>query len=160
MAGLDERALRVITQYATGIEQVAGMLANGRLRRTSLRLRLKPVRVNTRRLAKYCGRENKRVCEELIRLLSPYFSEDSIEDAIKWGLSLGIMPEVVLAYMYAFVRLTTEDPRQWSGELRGSLSKVVIDYARLALNLEPLRGSFTVTDARNVVPALRLRGPN
>lgn len=134
------------------------MLASGRLRRTSLRLRLKPLRANTRRLAKYCGRENRRVCEEIIRLVSPFFSEAGIEDAIKWGLSLGIMPEVILAYMYAFVRLITEDSRQWSEELRDSIGKVRINYQRLALDLEPLRGSFTVTDARNVVPALRLRG--
>lgn len=134
------------------------MLASGRLKRTSVRLRLKQPRTNPGRLAKHCGRENRRVCEQAIKWLLHFFTESSIEEAIKWGLSIGVAPEVTIAYLTAFTRLVTEDPRQWSSELRESLSKVVIDYSRMSLVLEPLRGSFTVTDARNVITSLRLKG--
>ncbi|WP_054844667.1 hypothetical protein [Vulcanisaeta souniana] len=57
-------------------------------------------------------RENRRVCEQAIKWLLHFFTESSIEEAIKWGgLSIGVAPEVTIAYLTAFTRLVTEDPQ-------------------------------------------------
>ncbi len=149
--GLEE----VLSSYLTSIDDVIARLVNGRARRAVPKVRLKPHKPNAGRVARNCGRENRRACEEALKWVCMLVRCEDVEDAIRRMGQYGVMPEVVIAYLYALVLgvLGVEV----DNAVRGSIEKVVIDLRSMAISLEPLRGSFTITDARNVLPSLRLK---
>ena len=148
---LDEERRKVVTALVQYLDVAVTSMASGRLRRKGLRIRTSSYRPPTR-LARYCQRQNRKACEEALKWIGLFFRESDIEEAIKWGIARSIQAEVVIAYFYAFVK------QLMNGSNDPSTSKVRIDREHFALDLTPVGNDFTITDARNVLPGLRLPG--
>lgn len=152
---LDEDKRKLVASLVQAIDAAVTGVATGRLRRRGVRLRVRAPKPPTK-LAKYCQRPNRRVCEEALRWVGLFFSPSGIEEAVRWGLASNVPAEVVIAYLYAFTMTLL------GGELgqgvTASVSKVRVDMEHFALDLTPVGSEFTITDARNVLPSLRLRG--
>ena len=148
---LDSEKRRVVANIVQYLDIAVTSLASGKLRRRGVRLKASPPRPPTR-LAKYCQRQNRKACEEALRWIGLFFREADIEEAIKWGVANNIMPEVVIAYLYAFIK------RLMGSDNNPSIEKVRVDMEHFALDLTPVGSEFTITDARNVLPSLRLPG--
>ena len=153
---LDDRTRRIISEYVRVMDTTLAALSSGRLRRKEVRLKL-PRRKPPTRLAKYCGRENRKVCEEALKWIGLFFREEDVKSAIEYATSMGKPAELAIAYLYAFV-LYVLRPSGLTQERLESIGKVVIDMNTFSLDLTPLEGGFTPTDARNVLPGLRLGG--
>ena len=149
---LDNERKKLVASLVQYLDVAVTSMASGKLRRRGVRIRVKPPRPPTR-LARYCRRENRKACEEALKWVGLFFREADIEEAIKWGVANNVMPEVVIAYFYAFVKQL-----MGSGDDNPSIGKVRIDREHFALDLTPLGSEFTITDARNVLPGLRLPG--
>ena len=154
--GLDDKTRRAISEYVRILDNVLAVVSSGKLRRRSVRLKLPRGRPPTG-LAKYCSRENRKVCEEALRWIGLFFREEDIKNAIEFATSRGKPAELAIAYLYAFV-LYVMRPSGLTQERLESIGKVVIDIGSFSLDLTPLEGGFTPTDARNVLPGLRLGG--
>ena len=146
---LNERVLKILEYYSQALEDI-------RPKRTSIRVKLGRGSFNARRLARYCDKANRRVCEEALRLVSLYFREGDVLEALKWARENSVRPEVLIAYLYGFVVgvLKSINP---TPEQLASLSKVRVDLDRFSLSLEALKGDFTMADAMNLLPGLRAR---
>ena len=154
--GLDDKTRKAISEHVRVLDNVLAVLSSGKLRRKSIRVKL-PRRKPPTGLAKYCERQNRKVCEEALKWVGLFFRDEDIKNAIEFATSRGKPAELAIAYLYAFV-LYVMRPSGLTQERLESIGKVIIDMDSFSLDLTPLEGGFTPTDARNVLPSLRLGG--
>ncbi len=123
------------------VRAIDAVTTPGRLRQGRVKVRVRGLDIDgrARKLARHCLRQNRRLCVSALRTLVRYLDAEGLEEAIRECVGVGVMPEVLIAYLVRSLRDGNVDPRTMS-----------IDYTPV------LEGRFTVEDANEALPGIRL----